>query len=85
MEEDYVILKQYLLNLEYNSPINPENLLTLNEEESEANQANEIGLCVKYQEESGLFYVDLPVTCDVSLTKSIQVFLSWLRSEESLQ
>ncbi len=74
MEEDYVILKQYLLNLEYNSPIKPEKVILLNEEESEANQANEIALSIEYQKDSGLFYVNLTVTCDVSLTETISVF-----------
>lgn len=73
MEEDYVILKQYLLNLEYDAPTKPEKFITLGED-SETNQANEISLSVEYQKDSGLFYVDLTVTCDVSLTKSIQVF-----------
>lgn len=74
MEEDYVILKQYLLNLEYNSQIKPEKVLLLNEEESEANQANEIALSIEYQKDSGLFYVDLTVTCDVNLSETIPIF-----------
>lgn len=74
MEEDYVILKQYLLNLEYNSQIKPEKILIPNEEESEANQANEIVLGIEFQKDSGLFYVDLTVTCDVSLTETSPVF-----------
>lgn len=73
MEEDYVILKQYLLNLEYNAPTRPEKILTL-EEDSEANQANEIALSVDYQKDSGLFYVDLSYSCDVTLPESIVVF-----------
>ena len=74
MDEDYVILKLYLLNLEYNSPIKPEKILTLDKEGSEANQANEIGLSIEYQKDSGLFYIDLTVTCDVSLPETIHVF-----------
>ena len=73
MEEDYVILKQYLLNLEYNAPTRPEEFLTL-EDDSEANQANELGLQIEFQESSGLYYVDLSFSCDVTLPESIVVF-----------
>lgn len=73
MEEDYVILKQYLLNLEYNAPTKPEEILTL-EEDSEANQANEIALSIEYQKDSGLFYVDLTVNCNVVIPENISVF-----------
>lgn len=70
MEEDYVILKQYLLNLEYNAPTKPEEILTL-EEDSEANQANEIALSIEYQKDSGLFYVDLSYSCHITLQDTI--------------
>ena len=73
MEEDYVILKQYLLNLEYNATTKPEKFLTF-EEDSEANQANELGLQIEFQESSGLYYVDLSYSCDVTLPESIVVF-----------
>lgn len=73
MEEDYVILKQYLLDLEYNAPIKPEKFLTL-EEDSEANQANEIALSIEYQKDSGLFYVDLTVSCNVVIPEKFSVF-----------
>lgn len=73
MEEGYVILKQYLLNLEYNAPTKPEKFLSL-EEDSEANQANEIALSIEYQKDSGLFYVDLTVNCNVVLPEEISVF-----------
>ncbi|MBD5259200.1 MAG: protein-export chaperone SecB [Bacteroides sp.] len=73
MEEDYVILKQYLLNLEYNAPTRPEEFLTL-EDDSEANQANELGLQIEFQESSGLYYVDLSFSCDATLPESIVVF-----------
>lgn len=73
MEEDYVILKQYLLNLEYNAPTNPVKILTL-EEDSEANHANEIALSIEYQKDSGLFYVDLTVNCKVVIPEEMSVF-----------
>ena len=75
MEEDYVILKQYLLNLEYNATTKPEEILTL-EEYSEANQANEIALSIEYQKDSDLFYVDLTVNCNVVIIeKNTKFFL----------
>lgn len=72
MEEDYVILKQYLLNLEYDAPTKPEKYLTL-EEDSEANQANEIALSIEYQKDSGLFYVDLSYSCHITLSDTMIV------------
>ena len=72
MEEDYVILKQYLLDLEYNAPIKPEKFLTL-EEDSEANQANEIALSIEFQKDSGLFYVDLSYSCHITLSDNMIV------------
>lgn len=72
MEEDYVILKQYLLNLEYNAPIKTEKFLTL-EEDSEANQANEIALSIEFQKDSGLFYVDLSYSCHITLSDNMIV------------
>ena len=72
MEEDYVILKQYLLNLEYNAPTKPEKFLTI-EDDSEANQANEIALSIEYQKDSGLFYVDLSYSCHITLSDTLTV------------
>lgn len=72
MEEDFVILKQYLLNLEYNAPTKPEEIFT-HEEDSEANQANEIALSIEYQKDSGLFYVDLSYSCHITLSDTMIV------------
>lgn len=74
MEEDYIILKQYLLNLEYDAPTRPEKFLTLEEDNREANQENEIALSIEPQKDSGLFYVDLTVKCKVVLSDSSSVF-----------
>ena len=74
MEEDYVILKQYLLNLEYDAPTKPEKFITLGGEDNDANQANQLGLRIEFQESSGLFYVDLSYSCDVTLAESIVIF-----------
>lgn len=74
MEEDYVILRAYPLSIEYSSPTSPETFITLNEDESIADQANEIGLGIEFQESSGLFYVDLSYSCNLTLLESILVF-----------
>ena len=74
MEEDYVILMSYPLSIEYNAPISPETILTIKKEDSDANQANQLGLRIEYQESSGLYYVDLSYSCDVTLPESIVIF-----------
>ena len=76
MEEDYVILHSYILKLDFNSPTPPVEYLntTLNEKDCFANQSNEIKLSVEYQKDSGLFFVDLNVICNVQMNDDIEVF-----------
>lgn len=76
MEEDYVILHSYILKLDFNSPRSPVEYLntTLNEKDCFANQSNEIKLSVEYQKDSGLFFVDLNVICNVQMNDDIEVF-----------
>lgn len=73
MEEDYAVLSQYLLKLEYDSPADPVKLLTL-DEDSTADQSNEIKLSVELQPDSGLYHVDLTVICKVALSEDMPVF-----------
>lgn len=76
MEEDYAILHSYILKLDFHSPISPVDYLnkTLNDKECFANQSNEIKLSVEYQKDSGLFFVDLNVICNVKMNDDLDLF-----------
>ena len=74
MEEDYVILMGYPLSIVYNAPTPPETILNLKDEDSVADQASHIGLQIEFQESSGLYYVDLSYSCNVTLPESMVVF-----------
>lgn len=76
MEEDYAILHSYILKLDFSSPASPVEYLntTLKEKDCFANQSNEIKFSVEYQKDSGLFFVDLNIICNVQMNDDIDVF-----------
>lgn len=76
MEEDYAILHSYILKLDFSSPASPVEYLnkTLRDKECLGNQSNEIKLSVEYQKDSGLFFVDLNVICNVQMNDDIELF-----------
>lgn len=75
MEEDYVILHSYILSLNFGSPASPVDYLnkTLKDKVCFANQSNEIKLSVEYQKDSGLFFVDIRVICNVQMKDDIDL------------
>lgn len=76
MKEDYAILHSYILKFDFDSPASPVDYLnkTLKDKDCFANQSNEIKLSVEYQKDSGLFFVDLNVICNVWMNDDIDLF-----------
>ena len=67
--EDYIIVDEYAVCLNMNVVCPPTRYIR--NSNLEANQKNELGLSIEFQEESGLFYVDIKYHGEVYLVDEL--------------
>ena len=65
LKEDYIIVNKYVVNLNFNVYTSPTKFV--GEGNPLANQSHDLGFAVTFQEDTGLFYVDLILKSDISI------------------